>query len=378
MKLGPIHGYRIEGDLALLNAELFPLQPASLERRWTLQLWACEGPHAGGPLAGMKVAEAHIELPWDATSAPHHLRAEAFAHLPADRREYSMVLVLASQPASPRAAFEEVADYANYPARQPFIGPHLDGSIACEVEGGEVVLRVGRVVNPRAADNLSGSLALELRALTGSESPHDLEGHVLARVSLGRLEGQRTLEHLELHASFTAPPEGQRPLALVLVEYTAKGFVARDSSPIAPVAQARPVRRAAGPEPAPIAAEPAFMAPGPPVEHEPPVEPEASVEYEPPVEPEPPLEPEASVEYEPPVEHEWVDTEIRVTMEPRTPFVSLPTGSVDELALAPGMSRKLALEIVRALPLRRVVVDLVKTLGIGEKLLGKLRRRFTV
>ena len=347
MKLGPVHGYSIEGDLALLNAELGPLQPAALETRWALQLWACEGPHAGGPLAGMKVAEAPIELPWDATNAPHHLHAEAFAHLPADRREYSMVLVLASRSG---AAFEEVADYANYPARQPFVGPHLDGSIGYGVEGGEVVLRAGRVVNPRAAGNLSGSLALELRALTGWKSPHDLEGHLLARASLGRLAGQSALEDLALRAPYAAPPEGRWPLALVLVEYTTEGFVARDSFPLAPTAQAEPFREAAAPEPAAVAAEPATMA-----------------------SPEPTEAPVEQV----PVEHEWVDTEIRVTMEPRLPLVSTQTGSVGELAAVPGMRRKVALGIVMALSFRSLD-EIAKTRAIVEELLRKLRRRFTV
>ena len=368
MKLGPIHGYSIEGDRALLNAEVLPLQPAALETRWALQLWACEGPHAGGPLAGMKVAEAHIELPWDATSAPLHLHAEAFAHLPTDRREYSMVLVLAAQLASQAgAAFEEIADYANYPARQPFIGPHLDGSIACEVEGGEVVLRAGRVVNPRAADNLSGSLALELRALTGSRSPHDLEGHLLARASVGRLEGQAALEDVALRAPFTAPPAGWWPLSLVLVEYTAAGFVARDTFPLAPTAQAEPVRVAVAPEPAAVGAgpEPAAVDAGPE---------RAAVAAEPAAMPSP--EPTAArVEDDSPVEHEWVDTEIRVTMEPRLPLVSTQTGSA-ELAAVPGMSRKLALEIVKALSFRSLD-EIAKTRGIVEELLRKLRRHFT-
>ena len=74
-----------------------------------------------------------------------------------------MVLVLAAgQP----GAFDQVHDFANYPARERFVGPHFEGSVGYRMlpEGG-VALRAERVLNPRAVTNLSGSLALQLWAL---------------------------------------------------------------------------------------------------------------------------------------------------------------------------------------------------------------------
>jgi DNA uptake protein ComE-like DNA-binding protein len=297
MKIGPVHGYAIDGDRVLLNAELAPQGRDALQARsWTLQLWACEGPHAGGPVSGLKIAEAPIELPASSMDRTHHLHADAFAHLPPDRREYAIVLVLASDVGS---ASERIHDYANYPARQPFFVPHMEGAIGYEVDGDMVTLRAARVVNPRAAGNLSGSLVLELRALT-SAARSDLDGYVIASAPLGRLGGQSSVEGLELRTPLSAPLEGGRPLALVLAEYTAEGFVARDAfqCPIAPA-----------PQPASSAGR-----------------------------------------------------------------VSIQSAAVDELARVPGITRKLAIEIVKARPFA-AIDELVRVRGIGEKTLRRLRDR---
>jgi len=206
------------------------------------------------------------------------------------------VLVLASEAGSPS---EQVHDYANYPARQPFFVPHLDGAVGYEVDGDTVTLRAARVVNPRAAGNLSGSLALELRALTGA-APSDLQGLVLASAPLGRLEGGASFESLELRTALSAPPEGAWPIALVLAEYTAEGFVARDAFRF------------------PIAANP------------------------------------------------------RPASRPRR--VSIQSATVDELARVPGITRKLASEIVKARPFG-AIDELVRVRGIGEKTVRRLRDR---
>jgi DNA uptake protein ComE-like DNA-binding protein len=297
MKIGPVHGYAIVGDRALLTAELAPRGREAFEAGpWTLQLWACPEPHGGGSLSGTKIAEAPFELTASAVQQLHHLRTDAFARLPPERRDYAMVLVLASGSGS---ASERVHDYANYPARQPFLVPHMAGAVGYEIDGDMVTLRAARVVNPRPADNLSGSLVLELRALTGA-TPSDLDGHVLASAPLGRLGGQASFESLELRTALSAPPEGLWPLALVLAEYTAEGFVARDVFRFP---------TAAAPQPA---------------------------------------------------------------SEPKR--VSIQTASVDELSSIPGITRKLALEIVKARPFG-AIEELVKARGIGEKMLRRLRAR---
>jgi DNA uptake protein ComE-like DNA-binding protein len=192
-----------------------------------LQLWACERPHAGGAIAGHKVAEAAVDLR-GGLSDRHHLRGESFARMPASRRDFAMVLVLAVADAG--SEFERVHDFANYPARQAFLAPYLEPPFGYTIENDEVTIRAGRVVNPRLADNLSGSLAIELRALTGNGA--ELAGKVVTRISLGCLAGQASMEGVELRGPLLDEQPIADRMALVLVEYTAEGFAARDAHPI--------------------------------------------------------------------------------------------------------------------------------------------------
>jgi competence protein ComEA len=337
VKIGPVHGYAIEGDLVRLNAEVATVRrdasgtsevanPASA-RDWALQLWACDDPHRGGPVSGIKIAEAPIALPVGTPDEAHHLHTDAFARLPADRKDYAMVLVLASGTGS---ALEQVHDYANFPARQPFFVPHLDGAIGYQIDGSEVTLRAGRVTNPRSTDNRSGSLVLELRALTHAGAS-GLDGHVLASAPLGRLEGQASFEGVEIRAAYAAPPAGEWPLALVLVEYTSEGFLARDSFRFPVAATPMPTELAPSPAVSPAAASP--------------------LEAVPATEPAPRAE------------------------ERRR--LSIETATVEQLTTVTGITRKLALEIVKARPYRSID-ELVKARGIGDKMLRKLRDLLTV
>src|SRR5688572_6175138 len=131
-RLGPNHGYRIEGDMALLHADVsVELDIVDRHAQWALQLWACDTPFDGGSLSGVKIAEATLPLP-EHTPEPQRMDAEALASLPGGHRDYSMVLVLAS---GAPGAFNQIHDFANYPARERFITPHLEGSVGYQIDG---------------------------------------------------------------------------------------------------------------------------------------------------------------------------------------------------------------------------------------------------
>jgi hypothetical protein len=216
------HGYRIEGDTAFINAELDIVDDVETTD-WALQLWACDNPHSSGPIVGVKVAEARVELA--AGTQPCRVEVATFAALPAQRRDYSMVLVLAS---GAPGAFEQVHDFANYPVRQSFDVPHLDGTLSYAIQTDSVLLNVERVTNPRPYGTLSGTLALELWAKP-AYSGAAFNGSPQSRVTIGQLAGQGTLEHLGVQAAFTTPPAGEWQIALALSEWTdAAGFVIRD------------------------------------------------------------------------------------------------------------------------------------------------------
>ncbi len=295
------HGYRIDGDTAVLNADLAVGSEAHREH-WALQLWACDRPHEGGPLSGQKVAEAPIDLGAVPDGRPRALCAEAPARFPATRRDYSMVLVVAS---GTPGSFEQVLDFVNFPERQPFLAPHFDGSVGYAIDGGEVTLRAERVFNPRGADNLSGSLSLQLRAVPAQQADGG-EAIVLATAFLGRVAGGSAIEGVAERAAFSPPPPGEWRIVLVLLEWTAVGLEARDR----------------------CAFEVTYRAASAPV-------------------------PQSARR------------------------VSIQDATLEELAAVKGLTRKLALEIVRARPFRSFD-EIVRVRGIGEKTARKLRDSLTL
>lgn len=328
--LGENHGYRIAGDVACLNAELACLAPTTSDG-WALQLWACEEPYRGGALSGTKVAEALLEPPRLDAAQPQHLYAETFARLPAGDREYSMVLVLAKRSQDAR---EEVLDYANYPAREHFSVPSLQGAFSHSLSAQQLNLRVERIYNPRSSENLSGTLALELWALSEPYTGGQFQGQALAGVELGRLAGQGSLEALERVLPFSAAPAANACLTLMLREWTANGYVTRD------------YRNLASPRPAAMIAAPQHAAEAVLSDLN---TPENAVPA-----------PEAAPASQP----------VAAAAESR--LVSIRHATLEELARVPGLNRKLAAEIIKTRPYSSLD-QLLKVRGIGDKTLRKLR-----
>jgi DNA uptake protein ComE-like DNA-binding protein len=313
--LGASHGYRIAGDWACLNAELaLSDQSETLAQQWALQLWACDQPYQGGALAGIKIAEAPVDLN---PSQPQHLYAETFARLPAGDREYAMVLVLASRSHDAHGAEEQVHDFANYPAREHFCVPALRGEVS--------FARAERVENPRGEENLSGTLALELWALNEPYQGEQFTGTALAGVELGRLAGQQALHDVQLPVAADALAT-HKHLTVMLREWTATGYVTRDfrnvdvsaAAPDPEVAAAQPTTETASVVPVPAITAPA---------------------------------------------------------EPG--LVSIQHGTLEQLAAVPGLSKKVAQEIIKTRPFSSLD-ELTRVRGIGDKTLRKLRAALTL
>jgi DNA uptake protein ComE-like DNA-binding protein len=434
-KLGPNHGYRIEGDIALLHADVVADTVSAPRSQWALQLWACESPFSGGTLQGVKIAEAALPLA-DAADT-QRLDAEALASLPGGQRDYSMVLVLAS---GSNGAFDQIHDFANYPARERFITPHLEGSVGYQVDGVEVVLRAESVRNPRRADNLSGSLALELWAVTEMYHGGPVDGgSLLASADVGRIAGETEIT-FEQRVKFDPPAAGRHDVVLMLREWVPGGFVTRDfctfaqqyvvaepriearkyglheingtngvngsasSQPLAKAAPAVVVERSiAVGEPAeavelpvaavkPVAVELPVAAVKPVAAVERPVaaaQPAAAVER--PVVAQPAA---AVIEHSAAAAHLAAAIERPAAAQPVaavTPAaapsvaknattapsqaddrVSIMLSTVEEIAQLKGLTRKIAIEIVKGRPYASVD-ELTRVRGIGPKLLAKLR-----
>jgi DNA uptake protein ComE-like DNA-binding protein len=404
-RLGANHGYRIQGELACLNAELAIARDAdALARQWAVQLWACDAPYGGGTLSGTKVAEAALDVVADSQAQPQQLYAEMLAHLPSSGRDYSMVLVLASGQAG---TFDRVHDFANYPVRERFSAPYLEGNVGYAIEGDSVLINAARVCNPRAAENSLSSLALELWALHEPYAGEQFAGVPLAGVQLGSLPGQQSFEYIERRLAFAPPPAGQSwNVTLMLREWTADGYVTRDYrnfaapliwdvqapevAPAKPVEVAQPVEVAkplaaakpavvapAAAAPKPVAATDVVASAKPPVALA-----EASAKLAAAAAATSKLAAAATATV-PPVLAKTEAPAAKRLEAPAAPraktsaLVSIQTASLEELTLVKGLNKKLAAEIIKARPFRSLE-ELTRVRGIGDNLLRRLRSELTL
>jgi len=337
------HGYRLDGDTAHLHARLTVLAPAAYERAWALQLWACpSAPTRAQELAGHLVAE--IALPPLAEIAdqaePFHFMT--FAWPPAGQQEQVMALVLAS---GAPGQFHLIHDLAVYPCHQQFIQPRMSGAIDYRLEGGRAHLSVQRVENPRPAGNQSGTLSLELWALSVPFTGGDFVGHHLAGVEIGSLSGQGELTPPPFDLAFVPPPPGDWQLVLMLREWAGGGFLTRDFTNFA--------TRFVWP-PAPSAPMPTVETPAAAVIPEETTGAVAQAPTAPRVEVVPPV---ASAQPMP------------VVSDPR---VSVNTARLEELIAVKGLSKKIAEGIIKQRPFASLD-DLNRVRRLSEKHLEKLR-----
>ncbi|HVZ32213.1 MAG TPA: helix-hairpin-helix domain-containing protein [Polyangiaceae bacterium] len=329
LKLGA-HGYRIEADEAVINAEI-NVPPYHSGGAWLLQLWASSEPQRGPGSSGTKISEIQFELPTPLANYSHRVEARVPALLPPQGQRYVMSLVLVEA----RTAGEpSVQDIAQFPEREQFPGPQLNGEVGYTIRGGEVRLHASSIVNPRPTENLSGSLALELWAFAVSAPErHDGERHCLARAPFGCIAGQERLVEIEQQVPFAEPPVGRWQLALLLCEWTqAFGYVTRDRRDFAQVYQRAPEA------PLPVAAAlPAVT---------------------------------ESIANRAAPSHCGVQLR-----SPR--LVSIQSASVEDLAKLKGLNLRIAKEIVRARPFASID-ELLRVHGIGRKTLERIRACVTL
>ncbi|MDD3352384.1 helix-hairpin-helix domain-containing protein [Zoogloea sp.] len=221
LRIGPNHGYAFNGDQVRLDAELLMQQSDALDgQAWALQLWTCDPSGDGSIPLRHKIAEAPISL----ATADARPWAVAFAQAfpPAGSEAHPLALALAT---GHEGHFEQIVDTVSFPRTEAFCQPRLTGSAGFSLDGQAVRVHVEGVENPRTADNLSGSLSLELWALasdgTAAEWP-------LCAIELGTLGGQCSLSALSFECPVTPAPPGTWQVALRLREWTAAGYVTRD------------------------------------------------------------------------------------------------------------------------------------------------------
>ena len=104
----------------------------------------------------------------------------------------------------------------------------LNGISTYRIDNETLHIDVEEVINNRAQDNTSGTLSLEMWALSQPYEGGDFSGSQLASVSLGVLPGQHSLKNSRYALPLCMPEEGRWYLALMLREWHAGAFVTRD------------------------------------------------------------------------------------------------------------------------------------------------------
>jgi hypothetical protein len=311
-RLGSSHGYRLDGDLAHLNAEIICDEARLTGQQWALQLWAD---------SGVKIAELQLGLLHPNGSGSLLVSGSASALPPAGEGPHIVSMTLASGAGSQLDRIEDVASYA-----QPvsFVQPRLRGTVCSGFTNDQITLDIARIENPRTADNVSGTLALELWALDSPYNGGAWSGIPVASLVLGTLNGQSEWagSRFTTHAG-PLPTTGH--LTLMLREWTPAGYVTRDYRMLA-----RPSVTLTKEESGPQASAKAHGQPAAPAKAVKQAEPAAAT------------------------------------------GVSINTASVAELKAIKGISEGLARAIVAGRPYARLD-DVVRAKGMGSKLLAKIR-----
>lgn len=309
--LGPSLAYRFDGDSVHLHADVrFEYAVATQHQDCRLQLWASPVGFAEG-LQGVIVAELPVQpLPGLST-----VDAWVCAQLPAGMEQQVMALALVSAPADGERQLHALSVF---PDRESFCLPRMQGEVSCVLADGEATLMLEQVSNPRATDNLSGTLALEVWSLDAPYAGGAFSGQTLASVVLGVLPGAAQWNDCRYCVPAATPAPG-RSLTVMLREWTSSGYLTRDFRNLP-----QPVTTAV--------AEPAVV--------------------------------------EAPVAEAVIEAEVSPKVVPRLLPINLATEA--ELTSVKGITAKLARAIIVARPFESY--DQVLAIkGIGQKLLKKLR-----
>lgn len=252
-RLGLSHGYRFDGDTVFLNASFHADAGADLGRTWSLRLVATS--HA--PASGLDILAAHVvtevALPplSELTGAVDNFEVAAGALFPAAKGFHTLSLALVARDAAGSVVLH---DYTTYSLTQSFLQPRLSGPVGLWFESDtELVLDLDHVENPRATDNLSGTLSVEVWALDAAYTGGEFEGQPVAGAILGSLAGGDTWTPGALHLKATKPANSRAHLVVMLREWNGAAYVTRHFVTFAPAPVAAVVEKPAAAEAKPVA-----------------------------------------------------------------------------------------------------------------------------
>lgn len=125
---------------------------------------------------------------------------------------------------------ERLLDRWRFALPQRFIQPGLEGAVRLRVTHALPTLEIDAISNPRAAQDRSGTLALEVWSLERRYTGGAFSGQPLGSVTLGSLAGQQRWTDLNQtwHLPVLHDQRASGHLTLMLREWTPAGYVTRD------------------------------------------------------------------------------------------------------------------------------------------------------
>ena len=227
--LAPGCTYDLSGDWLTFHLALQVLDAERVAaQQWAVQLWASPVAESA---AAIKVAELAL-APANLLAAPQCSgTVPALPPAGSSPCRLTLVLVAGSQGLTDlHHSLELCADYIP-------LQPRLEGAVQWSSDGASAQLHIDSIANPRSADNLSGTLALEVWSLAAAYQGGSWHGEPVASVVLGQLSGQCVWAPVQqtLHI---APASASSYLTLMLREWTPCGYLTRDFRTLAAPAPA--------------------------------------------------------------------------------------------------------------------------------------------
>lgn len=219
--LGSNHGYCLDGDFVHLNADVSLAEGDLADgTHWALQLWASPDGFDGLAVSGVKVAELALQP----TPGTFNVAACVTALPPAGCATQVMALALVGQRLD---GSSQVRDLSVFPTPQTFFQPFMQGDVRCQIADGKADIVIESISSPRAPENLSGTLALEVWALDAPYAGGAWQGQPVASLVLGQLSGGSAWTECRYEVPAVAADVGAA-LTLMLREWTPAGYLTRD------------------------------------------------------------------------------------------------------------------------------------------------------
>ncbi|MBR0567006.1 helix-hairpin-helix domain-containing protein [Azoarcus sp. L1K30] len=361
VQIGGTHRYVVNGDEVTLEAELHVVDPvAAGYLNWSLQLWADE----------VLVADAFFGALYPDSFGIARVGATTAANLPAGTGEHRMTLALAGDDGAGLQRFDAVS----YPRHEHFPLPRIEGAVAYRFEEDHTEISAESVRNPRPADNMSGSLVLELWALPAAYQGGAFSGILIGSEFIGALAGQSQWNNICARLPACELPEGRWHLVLMLREWVGHTYLTRDYRNFALMVD--------GPLPAPKAAPAVDVAAQPTTVDETVAASTEAAEAKADLKPATKAAPKAAVKKKTAAAASATTAAAPVTAAKRnakqsTPAhklarVSVNMASVSDLSAVRGVNSATAEGIVAGRPWKSLD-DLIAVKGIGSKSLDKLK-----